>query len=88
MKKTTGKITYALVQLLGLIILVAIFIFLAKNNWKFTIQTYIDLFFGLSFFIYGGIGYRQKSTRCPFCDESIRRIAVICKHCGKEFSND
>ena len=58
---------------------------------------YLSSFFGLApalacIFLMG-LGYyidslikesREQKKVCPFCAEKIKKIAVVCKHCGKE----
>ena len=58
---------------------------------------YLSSFFGLAPYLAGiflmGLGYyidslikesREQKKVCPFCAEKIKKIAVVCKHCGKE----
>ncbi|MCF7820634.1 MAG: hypothetical protein K9M44_04160 [Candidatus Pacebacteria bacterium] len=30
----------------------------------------------------------QKTKQCPFCDESIKKEAIKCKHCGTSLNED
>lgn len=30
----------------------------------------------------------QKTKQCPFCDESIKKEAIKCKHCGTDLMED
>jgi|TARA_Y100000310_G_scaffold13634_1_gene13918 formylglycine-generating enzyme required for sulfatase activity len=58
---------------------------------------YLSSFFGLAPYLAGiflmGLNYyinnlfkeyREQRKVCPFCAEKIKKIAVVCKHCGKE----
>lgn len=58
------------------------------------IYTGIGLFIGGAIFI--AVGSRNASTKsvesagaadtkaCPFCAETVKRAAIVCKHCGKD----